>query len=131
MIYGAADTKSARWVDEHSDPRGSLEDRQNYVAESLKLARENRKPLQVNVPVSAHTEEDSYGEREYESGCAFLQELCAVMGEKKFSRFLRSCYRANRLKVSDTAGVLGAVRAQDNGKAVNRVIRRYVSSKYL
>lgn len=118
-------------MDEHSDPKGSLEARQRYVRENLKAAQENPESLQVNVPVSAYSEEDSYSEREYYGGCAFLQEPRSVMGEKKFSRFLKAYYRANCLKVSSTSQVLEAIREQDNGEAVNRIIKKYISTKYL
>ena len=131
IVYGQADTESVRYANTYADPVIDLEKSRKEDQEMLEEAHASTEKSYVNIPVSAYGPDDSYSEREYEYGCMFLRELRYVMGDKKFGAFLKDYYKRYKLKMATTADVLAAVRRQDKSAAVEKVIGKYVSKKYL
>ena len=53
------------------------------------------------------------------------------MGEKKFDQAMRDYYQTYYLKQATGKDFIAIIKKYDNSKAVNDLIKRYISPKYL
>ena len=110
-------------------------------ADDLKLERKSKKKNYINIPPYAYGKDDSYG-NEYSGGDMFLQELRAVMGRRRFSRFFKSYYGhyyGKRVTTKNAVRFIKKfIKADNSGgrsgnkqiKNVSRVIKKYINKKY-
>ena len=93
--------------------------------ELIETAREDYKDKFLNTTPDNYSEEQNYGEIEYEEAYLFLQELRIAMGDDKFNKFLKDFYKTYYLKTVNTDMVLKLIREYDNSKKINEIIDFY------
>ena len=67
----------------------------------------------------------------YNGGKSFYSLLRYLMGEKKFDQAMRDYYQTYYLKQATGKDFIAIIKKHDNSKAVNDLIKRYISPKYL
>ena len=131
VLYGLVDSKSTREIIQMAELKINFKKKKKEYEQLIRETHKDKKSNYINIPINKYTKKMYYGEREYDGGCMFLCELKLVMGEEKFGRFLKEYYNEFLLKKATTSDVLRLVRKQDNGKAVNEVIKKYINTAYL
>ena len=67
----------------------------------------------------------------YNGGKSFYSLLRYLMGEKKFDQAMRDYYHTYYLKQATGKDFIAIIKKHDNSKAVNDLIKHYISPKYL
>lgn len=93
--------------------------------ELIETAREDYKDKFLNTTPDNYSEEQNYGETEYEEAYLFLQELRIAMGDDKFNLFLKELYNKYYLKEVNTDIIISLIKEHDNSERINEIIKFY------
>lgn len=108
-----------------------LADRASDLEDELRI----KMKLYVNIPPDKYPKDRTYGTYEYEESDFFLQAVQKKIGKKQFLKFIREYYRSYYNKVATTRDVIRIMRKHaklsKKSKEVEKLIKKYISSKYL
>lgn len=125
-LYGLEDTKSLKYANTYSDPKINLQKYRKENDEIIKELPKNRKKNYLNISVKNYTEDDMYGDREYDRSVEFLCELRATMGDEKFFGFLKTYYEENKFKFVTSQMVVDLIKSIDNSEKIQEILAKYI-----
>ena len=125
QLFGLYDGDAHKYLLEIDDIAPSIEMNIKSRDELIETAREDYKDKSLNTTPDNYSEEQNYGEIEYEEAYMFLQELRLAMGDDKFSDFLKELYNKYYLKEVNTDIVISLIREFDNSEKINEIIKFY------
>lgn len=125
-VFNLYDGEAYKYLTDIDKLVPKIDDSLKSRVELIEIARDYYKDMYINTSPNNYKEDDSYGEREYEEGYAFLEELRMAMGDKKFSQFLKDYYQKYYLKVVSTKEIIDFIKEYDNSKKVKDIINFYV-----
>ena len=125
QIFGLYEGEAHKYLREIDESAPSIEGRIEMQEELIEVARDDYKDIYLNVSPDKYSDEQSYGDGEYEASYIFLQELRMAMGEEKFNKFLKDFYNRYYFKTVNTDMVLSFIREYDNSKKINEIIDFY------
>ncbi len=126
ILYGTQETKSLQYANTYADPKIDLEQYRKEYKELVLEQEKSHKKNYLNVSVKEYTEDDSYGEREYDGSVLFLCELKNAMGEDDFLKFLRKYYNDNQFKVVNSQTVVSTIESVEQSEKVRKIIEKYI-----
>ena len=124
-IFGLYDGNAYKYLLEIDDTAPSRDDRIKMRDELIEVSRDDYKNVFLNISPDDYSDDENYGEREYEVSYIFLQELRIAMGEDNFKKLIKDFYSKYYLKTVNTNIVLDLIREYDNSKKVNEIIDFY------
>lgn len=124
-IYGLTPSASDECVRKMDSMAVSIERKKKEREELIATAREDYKNIKLNVAPNEYSEEQSYGDAEYEGGYMFLQEVRKQMQDEKFSVFLKDYYKTFYMKTVTTKDVLEFIKKYDNSEKIQEIIKFY------
>lgn len=125
-LYELEDTKSLKYANTYSDPKIDLQKYCKENDEIIKELQKNKKKNYLNISVKDYTEEDMYGDREYDGSVEFLCELRAAMGDGKFFEFLKTYYKQNKFKMVTSQTVVDLIKSIDNSEKIQEILVKYI-----
>ena len=126
ILYGLEETKSLEYANTYSDPRIDIKKYRKENDELIKEISKEHKKSYLNVSVKDYTEDDLYGDREYDQSVNFLCELRIAMGDRNFFKFMKKYYSNNMLGFVTSQTVVDTIKDVDDSKNVCRIIDKYI-----
>lgn len=99
--------------------------------QQMKIAIKNKQGMIINYPINKIPKKYDETDTAYNGGKSFYSLLRYLMGEKKFDQAMRDYYQTYYLKQATGKDFIAIIKKHDNSKAVNDLIKRYISPKYL
>ena len=125
QLFGLYDGEAHKYLREIDEYAPSIEDNIKSRDELIETAREDYKDKFLNTTPDNYSEEQNYGEIEYEEAYLFLQELRIAMGDDKFNLFLKELYNKYYLKEVNTDIIISLIKEHDNSERINEIIKFY------
>ena len=125
QLFGLYDGDAHKYLLEIDDIAPSIEMNIKSRDELIETAREDYKDKFLNTTPDNYSEEQNYGEIEYEEAYLFLQELRIAMGDDKFNSFLKELYNKYYLKEVNTDIIISSIKEHDNSERINEIIKFY------
>lgn len=108
-----------------------MKDVKKLLNQQLKTAVKNKQGMIINYPLNKIPKKYDEADTAYNGGKSFYSLLRYLMGEKKFDQAMRDYYQTYYLKQATGKDFIAIIKKHDNSKAVNDLIKRYISPKYL
>ena len=108
-----------------------MKDVKKLLNQQLKTAVKNKQGMIINYPLNKIPKKYDETDTAYNGGKSFYSLLRYLMGEKKFDQAMRDYYQTYYLKQATGKDFIAIIKKHDNSKAVNDLIKRYISPKYL
>ena len=108
-----------------------MKDVKKLLNQQLKTAVKNKQGMIINYPLNKIPKKYDEADTAYNGGKSFYSLLRYLMGEKKFDQAMRDYYQTYYLKQATGKDFIAIIKKYDNSKAVNDLIKRYISPKYL
>ena len=125
QLFGLYDGDAHKYLLEIDDITPSIEKNIKSRDELIETAREDYKDKFLNTTPDNYSEEQEYGEIEYQEAYMFLQELRIAMGDDKFNLFLKELYNKYYLKEVNTDIIISLIKERDNSERINEIIKFY------
>lgn len=125
QLFGLYDGDAHKYLLEIDDIAPSIEKNIKSRDELIETAREDYKDKFLNTTPDNYSEEQEYGEIEYQEAYMFLQELRIAMGDDKFNLFLKELYNKYYLKEVNTDIIISLIKERDNSERINEIIKFY------
>lgn len=125
QLFGLYDGDAHKYLLEIDDIAPSIEKNIKSRDELIETAREDYKDKFLNTTPDNYSEEQEYGEIEYQEAYMFLQELRIAMGDDKFNLFLKELYNKYYLKEVNTDIIISLIKEHDNSERINEIIKFY------
>ena len=108
-----------------------MRDVKKLLNQQMKTAIKNKQGMIINYPLNKIPKKYDETDTAYNGGKSFYSLLRYLMGEKKFDQTMRDYYHTYYLKQATGKDFLTIIKKYNNSKAINDLIKRYISPKYL
>ena len=125
-VFGLADCETNDYIRRVDAEIPSLSAIVKEREEYRQWSRLENETMYINVSPADYSQDDMYGEREYEGAYFFLLDIKDHLGKERFDDFLKTYYQRYCFKIATTQDVVNLLRQYDDSETMESILRYYL-----